>query len=394
MKKSNSLFYVVTLGFLCAFAPMCSDLYLPSMPTIMKDFNTSPSLIQLSLTVSFLGLALGQIIIGPISDAYGRLRPLLASLAIFSLTSFLCAVADNIFFFVAVRFLQGLSASGGIVLTRSIACDRYRGSELTSFMSFLMAINSVAPILAPIIGSFVISFASWHVLFYLLVGWGIVLILMTLKFVSESHPKEKRDPNIIASFKLMKVELLNKRFMFATISLSAVMGGFFSYLAASPFIFQVIYGFTPFEYSLTFAFISLCLTFISILAGRIAKKFGELKTVCFAYVMMLVSAVVIMFIALSVPQSFIPVLAALAVFCSMMALSQAAGFGIVMSLKKGGSGSASGLFGVMCFLFGSLISPIVGVMGEKSMIPLGCNLIACVLVAMLLLKLAVGKKDE
>ncbi len=394
MKKSNSLFYVVTLGLLCAFAPMCSDLYLPSMPTIMKDFNTSPSLIQLSLTVSFLGLALGQIIIGPISDAYGRLRPLLASLAIFSLTSFFCAVSDNIFFFVAVRFLQGLSAAGGIVLTRSIACDKYKGSELTSFMSFLMAINSVAPILAPIIGSFVISFASWHVLFYLLVGWGILLILMTLKFVSESHPKEKRDPNIIASFKLMKVELLNTRFMFASISLSAVMGGFFSYLAASPFIFQVIYGFTPFEYSLTFAFISLCLTVISILAGRISKKFGELKTVCFAYAMMLLSAVVIMFIALSVPQSFIPVLAALAVFCSMMALSQAAGFGIVMSLKKGGSGSASGLFGVMCFLFGSLISPIVGVMGEKSMIPLGCNLIGCVLVAMLLLKLAVGKKTE
>lgn len=118
--KLSYFVYVFTLGMLCAFAPMCSDLYLPSMPSIMDYFQTSPSLVQSSLTASFLGLAIGQLIIGPVSDAYGRILPLYASLVIFTVTSFLCAISDSVVFFIAMRFFQGLSAAGGIVLTRSI----------------------------------------------------------------------------------------------------------------------------------------------------------------------------------------------------------------------------------------------------------------------------------
>ncbi len=395
MKSKLSYFvYVFTLGMLCAFAPMCSDLYLPSMPAIMESFQTSPSLVQSSLTASFLGLAIGQLIIGPLSDAYGRILPLFASLVIFTITSFLCAISESIIFFIVMRLFQGLSAAGGIVLTRSIACDKFKGNELTSFMAFLMSINSLAPIIAPIIGSFIISVAPWQVIFYVLVVWGILLIIATKLFVPETLPEDKRQENIKGSLLLLKTELTNPKFMLVALSLAAIMGGFFSYLAASPFVFQVIYGLTPFEYSCTFAFISICISITGAFTGRFARKYSEIKVVKFAYALMFIAAVLMLAEAIIVPSSFIVVLLTLALFCGMMAVSQSAGFGVVMSFKKGGAGAASGLFGVLYFLLGSMVSPFVGVMGEKSMLPLGINLLLCVIVAVVLMRIALNDKEK
>ncbi len=392
--KLSYFVYVFTLGMLCAFAPMCSDLYLPSMPSIMDYFQTSPSLVQSSLTASFLGLAIGQLIIGPLSDAYGRILPLYVSLVIFTVTSFFCAISDSVILFIVMRLFQGISAAGGIVLTRSIACDKFKGNELTSFMAFLMSINSLAPILAPIIGSFIISFSPWQFIFYVLVVWGILLIIATKLFVPESLPVDKRQENIRASLLLIKVELLNPKFMLVALSLASIMGGFFSYLAASPFVFQVVYGMTPFEYSCTFAFIYICISITGATAGRVSRRFGEERVVKGAYLIMFTAAALMLIEALVVPSNYIFVLLTLAVYCSMMAVSQAAGFGIVMSYKKGGAGAASGLFGVLYFLFGSMVSPFVGIMGENSMLPLGINLLSCVIVAIILLKIALSDRNK
>lgn len=380
--------YVVTLGLLCAFAPMCTDLYLPALPTIKDYFDTSASLVQLSLTASFFGLALGQFLIGPISDVYGRVKPLVVTLLFFVISSFLCSIANSAESFILFRLVQGISAAGGIVLTRSIACDKFKGYKLTSFMSFLMAINSIAPILAPIIGSFIISFATWQALFYVLTGWGVLLILQTILFVDESLDKNKRAKSIKDSIVLMKADLFNVRFMLVCIAFAMIMGGFFSYLAASPFVFQSIYGFTPFEYSLTFALVSLCVSAIAPFSGTFAKRFSNINTSRCAIILMIVSGLIAMIIALSPPQSFIPILLVFCVYCSMMGFSMSCGFSIAMEFKKGGAGAASGIFGVMYFVIGSLISPFVGIFGENSMIPLAFNLLFCAILALVFLELS------
>lgn len=380
--------YVVTLGLLCAFAPMCTDLYLPSLPTIKDYFDTSASLVQLSLTASFFGLALGQFLIGPISDVYGRVKPLVVTLLFFVISSFLCSIANSAESFILFRLVQGMSAAGGIVLTRSIACDKFRGYKLTSFMSFLMAINSIAPILAPIIGSFIISFVPWQALFYVLTGWGVLLILQTVLFVDESLDKNKRAKSIKDSIVLMKADLFNVRFMLVCIAFAMIMGGFFSYLAASPFVFQSIYGFTPFEYSLTFALVSLCVSAIAPFSGTFAKRFSNINTSRCAIILMIVSGLIAMIIAICPPQSFIPILLVFCVYCSMMGFSMSCGFSIAMEFKKGGAGAASGIFGVMYFVIGSLISPFVGIFGENSMIPLAFNLLICAILALVFLELS------
>lgn len=388
MSESKYVLYVITLGMLCAFAPMCTDMYLPALPSVMVDFNTSTSLVQISLASSFLGLATGQILIGPISDVYGRLKPLFISLLLFIISSFLCSIAEDIYSFIACRVFQGMSASGGIVLTRSIACDRFKGNELTSFMAFLMSINSIAPILAPIIGSTIITFASWRVIFIVLTVWGVLLILSSKCFVKESLAKEHRASSIIQSLSKMKDDIFNLKFMLSSLSLSFVMGGFFSYLAASPFVFEKIYGFTPFEYSLSFGFISILMSCTGFLAGRIAKRIGELKSLYFAFTLLFSAGLMMLVEAVYVPKSFIPVLLTMAIFCSMMCLSQAAGFSLVMECKKGGAGAASGIFGVMHFLAGFIATPLAGIMGEHSMIPLAVSMLVSAVLATVFMKIS------
>ena len=261
-------------------------------------------------------------------------------------------------------------------------------------MSFLMAINSLGPILGPIVGSFVLSISTWQTIFYILVVWGILLLVLSKGFVDETLVVEKRAKSVIDSLRQMKTDILNLKFMLTAISLSFIMGGFFSYLAASPFVFQVIYGFTLFEYSLTFAAIAIFLATIASQAGRFARRTSDLKVVIFAYTLMILAGLSVLIEAIVVPESHWFVFVSLAIYCAMMGTSQSAGFSVFMSFRKGGAGAASGIFGVLNFLFGALCSPLVGLLGEKSMLPLGLNLFVCAILATLLLLVALKLKKS
>lgn len=378
--KFAYILYIITLSMLCAFGPLCTDIYLPGLPTVTAAFATDPATVQLSMTSSFLGLALGQIIIGPISDAYGRRGPLLMSLLIFAITSYMCAVSSNIDTFILWRLFQGLSGAGGVVLARSIAADKFKGSALTQFMSLLMSINSIAPILGPILGSFIITVSTWHTIFYFLMFWGIALLILAFVDIPESHRPTPEQKHILTAIRSMFSELGNKKFVLMVFALSFIMGGFFGYLAASPFIFQIIYGFTPLQYSLAFGSITVCIAIASIIAGRLSKRLTEQSMVKNCYRFVLFVSALILFFGFYPPSSVIPILLCLMCFCAMMGVIQTVGFGIVMKLRKGGAGAASGILGVMHFLFGAFTSPFMGIMGDHSMIPLGvCMVLSCIL---------------
>ncbi len=392
--RTAYIVYIVTLGLLCAFGPLCTDIYLPGLPAVTADFATDPATAQLSMTSSFLGLALGQIIIGPVSDAYGRRGPLLISLIIFIITSYLCAISPTIEIFILWRFFQGIAGAGGVVLARSIAADKFKGSALTQFMSLLMSINSIAPIAGPVIGSFIITVSTWPTVFYFLTVLGVVLLLLSFADVPESHTPTEEQKQVLGAIKSMFRELGNKKFVLAVLALSFIMGGFFGYLAASPFIFQVIYSFTPMQYSLAFGSITVCIAITSMLAGRLSRRIKDQKIISFGYLGALTASCLIMFFALFQPETVWPVLLSLMLFCAMMGTIQTVGFGIVMRLKKGGAGAASGILGVMHFLFGALSSPFMGIMGDHSMIPLGVCMVSGCILGILCLRLALYGKDS
>ncbi len=390
-KEVDSTFiYIIVLGMLCAFGPICTDIYLPALPNIATYFQASASQVQLSLTTSFLGLAVGQIIIGPLSDIYGRRPLMLIFLVCFVLSSYMCANATSIEQLIIFRFLQGISGASGIVLSRAIACDLYAGSQLTRFMSMLMSVNSIAPIVGPILGSMIIVKYDFKFIFYFLCLWGVILFILHFIFIKESANISKSDQHaLLNSLKSMYKELKNKNFMLLVLSMSCIMGGFFSYLSASSFVFQRIYAYSSFAYALVFSVNAILISLLAILAGRLSKVLGDIKIVRLSiYVMIIVSfaAIAIAFIK---PQSSIFILLALSCFVPMIGSSQTAAFAIVMGQAKGAKGSASGIFGVGTFVLGAICSPLVGLLGEMSMIPLAIIMLCSSVLALILFNLVI-----
>lgn len=382
---------IIMLGMLTAFGPFCTDLYLPAVPTITRELLTDASTMQLTLTTSFLGLALGQLFIGPISDAFGRKRPLYLSLIVFALSSVACAYAPNITFLIIARLFQGMAGAGGIVLSRAIACDMYQGAKLTQFMGLLMTINSLAPILGPIVGSLITTFFDWPAMFLFLALWGLLLLLGSVTSVPESLPPTKRSPQISSAIVGMFKEFTNARFMCLAVSLSFVQGSFFGYLASSPFIFQTIFGFSPFAYSVIFAINAACITVAANIAGQMAKRLSEAFVVKLALVLQLISTACFGLEVIFELHNIVLVCLSLAVFVAMMGSAQTAGFGLVMGSRKGGAGAASGLFGVLTFIFGAFCAPLVGLMGETSMMPQFLIMVVCTICALVLFQIGLKK---
>ena len=182
LKRNSKLFLVLFLGTLSAFGPFVTDLYLPALPTMSSYFNSSTPTIQLTLTGSMVGLALGQLLIGPISDKYGRKNPLIISLIAYLISTISIIIFHNIYAMIVLRFIQGVSSAGAVVISRAISTDLYHGRELAAFFALLMAVNGLAPILSPILGSLLLELTDWRGIFVTLALIGVVLLAVSFKF--------------------------------------------------------------------------------------------------------------------------------------------------------------------------------------------------------------------
>ena len=384
--------FILVLGTLTAFGPICTDLYLPALPTITLAFNSNASLMGLTLTASFLGLALGQIIIGPISDAIGRKKPLLISLVVFVIASLLCASTNNLVLFIIYRFFQGLSGSGGLVLSRAIACDLYKGTKLSAFMSLLMVINSVAPIIGPILGSLIITFLAWHYIFIVLALLGLILLILSTFTIKESLSLKDRKDTLLKSIKSMLQELVNLKFLYMVLSMGSIMAGFFAYLAASPFIIQKIYNMSPLAYSVIFSINAISIAITAQLASRLSPKIGDRKILYIAYVILFIVSIVMLFIAFINPTNPLFAIITILISVSMVGLTQGPGFALSMEAKKGGFGSASGIFGVVIFIFAAFSSSLSSLEGDMSMRPLAFIMLLGVILSFILFYLSLKRK--
>lgn len=227
--SATYLRYSIILGILTAFGPICTDFYLPALPQISSDLHTSIPLSQLSLTAALIGLGIGQLFFGPWSDRIGRRKPLMLALALFTLSSIGCMFVQDITQMVVMRFIQGFAGAGGAVLARAIASDRYVGKQLAQFFALIMAINGIAPIIAPVLGGIQLQFTEWQGLFASLSILGVVIFLLCYFLIAESH-----DPNRVGqlqkSFKLAFTTVVkDKIFIGLCLMQSMMMGGLFAY---------------------------------------------------------------------------------------------------------------------------------------------------------------------
>ena len=365
--------YAILLLALCtAFGPLCTDMYLPALPDIAKDLNISTAFAQASITACLLGLALGQLFMGPVSDGRGRRGPLIFSLALFTVSSGLCSVMQDGYSFLALRFCMGLGGAGGIVLARAICCDSYQGSALTRFMSLLMAIHSVGPILGPVIGGFVAGAAGWRAVFWLLAAVGVFLTVSCFFILPETlAPRDRVPGGVAASFKNAGRLFRQSAFLCYCGQQGFTMGGFFAYISSSPFIFQKIYGFSVEGFSFIFGITAIGITLFTLLAGLLSKRFSDRGILAWSEVLHALGCYAVLVVAWFLPPSPTAMLVSIFVMLGLQGITMTCSFTLAISAQSVGAGAASGILGVAVFIFGSITSPLAGLAGPLSAMPLG-----------------------
>ena len=356
-KKNSAQFVFVFLGMLTAFGPFVTDMYLPALPSMQVFFDTSVSWVQLGLTFSMLGLALGQLIFGSLSDRQGRRKPLIISMILFVVSTLFCIFAPNIETFVILRFVQGVAASGGIVISRSIATDKFKTKNLAKALAIIGAINGIAPIAAPVIGGFALDYIGWQGIFAALLLLGIVILVMCHLF-QESLSVPRRTS---ASWKQVglnfKKVLKNKVYLYYTLELSFALAILFAYIASSPFIIQTHYGFSALAFSLFFGANAIAIGLGSVLAAKLKNPSTAIKISVWGINACCWS----LFALMPLGVSIVVFEGLLWCLCLMLGMSFTIATATAMDAARAQAGTASALMGALGFLFGSIVSPLVGV---------------------------------
>jgi len=371
------------LSLLGILAPLNIDMYLPSFPGIAADFDASASAVQLSLTTCLIGLAVGQIIVGPISDSKGRKKPILIAVFLFALASVLCALSTNITMLIVARFLQGFTASAGIVLSRAVVRDVFSGRELTKFYSLLMVINSVAPMAAPIAGGAILAlpFANWQTIFYFLGFLGILIVITVAAKLPETLPVDKRMPSSLGqSVRTMGSLLKDRSYMGYTLIVGFVHGGSFAYVAGTPFVYQGIYGVSPQVFSVLFGINGLAIILGSYLIGRFGGIIPEKRLLQIA-VTTAGAATFVLLIATLVEGPLATIVIPIFIYMITIGMTLTSSFTLALREQGHRAGSASAVIGMLPMLIGAAVSPLVGI-DETTAVPMGAILFGTSLIGL------------
>ncbi|QOR17045.1 multidrug effflux MFS transporter [Haemophilus parainfluenzae] len=357
MTKANSkLFLVLLLGVLSAFGPFVVDLYLPSLPQLASFFETSASMTQLTLTTAMIGLAVGQLLLGPLSDKFGRKKPLIISLVIYIISTVLIVFSPNIETMIVLRVIQGLSSAGSVVISRAIATDLYRGREMTRFFGLLMTINGIAPIISPILGSLLLEYISWKGVFVFLALIGVVVLFFCFRLKESLSVENRLQGSIFATFSTFGVIIKNRLFMSYVGIESFLLGAMFAYIAASPFILQSFYGLSAFIFSLCFGANGAAL----VIGSNVGGKMSNGKALAIGVLGFVVVALYTIAVLIIQPYWLFVEIGFFAMLL-LMGITFPAISTLAMESERQYAGSASALLGFAPFFLGGVVSPLVGI---------------------------------
>jgi len=359
------------LGSLTAIAPLSIDMYLPALPSMARDLHAATSVAQLSLTACLLGLAVGQLFAGPLSDALGRKRPLLVGLGLYLFASFACGLMPSAWGLVVVRMVQGLCGSAAIVIARAIARDLFSGVELTRFFSLLMLVNGVAPILAPVIGGQLLRFTDWRGVFAILGCVGAALWLWSLVALRETLEVERRNrAGLGGALRAFGALVRDPVFVAYAFSQGLVSAAMFAYISGSPFVLQDIYGLSPQAFSACFAANGIGIVIASQISGHLARRIEGRKIFRFGVILAALGGLGLL---ASVLLGFgLPgILPSLFVLVSCVGIVSTLGSSLAMQHHDKQAGSAAGLIGVSQLLLGAAATPLVGLGGSHDSLPMG-----------------------
>ncbi|WP_426284532.1 multidrug effflux MFS transporter [Luteibacter sp. E-22] len=372
----------LVLGLLSAIGPFAIDMYLPALPSIGKSLHADIGTVQLSLMVFFMSMGVGQLVYGPLSDMFGRKRPIYVGLCIFALGSIGCALAPDIHTLIVCRFIQGLGACAGMVIPRAIVRDMHTGNDAARLMSLLMLIFSVSPILAPLTGSLVIELASWRGVFWVVTGAAVLGLVMVSTVLKETRPAHLRLNSTVGSALAGYATLLRDRHFLGVVFIGSFgVSSFFAYLANSSFVLINHYGLTPTQYSLAFSVNAVSFIGASQFTGRLGSRYGLKRVVKTAVVGYAATMVLLAAITAAGVDKLAVLMVMLVIgygFLGLVIPSSA-----VIALEEHGAiaGTASALMGTLQFGTGALVIALLGRFIDGTSLPMVAGIAACAVIS-------------
>ncbi len=368
---------VATVVFLTAIAPLATDMYVPAFPRVAEDLATGATQVQLTLTTFFAGMALGQLIGGPVSDQRGRRRLLLLATVLMTVASVGCALAPSITVMMAARFIQGFSGGWAMVIGRAVIVDLATGARLIRVLNAIAAVGGIAPILGPLLGAVILQLSHWRISFWAVAVLGAVMSLAVLLAVPESLPPERRHSGGLRALARAGRHVLGKRrYVGYLVVAGSAMGALFAYVATSAFILQSMNGMTPIAYSIDFAANATGMTIAALVAARLAGRVSTRKLVLTGQLAALAAgtAMLVGAIAFGTPR----LLAIICFFVLMTAqgllIPNAGALASAEVPDHPGTGSA--LLGCVQWVAAGVIPPIAGLGGATTAVPMAVLMVA------------------
>ncbi|MCY1083095.1 multidrug effflux MFS transporter [Archangium lansingense] len=366
-----------SLGTLTAFAPLSIDMYLPSLPSIQGTLGTSASLVQLTLAAFMAGLGLGQFAYGPLSDRFGRRKPLIAGIVLYILASAACAFAPSIHWLIALRFLQAVGGAAGAVIARAIVRDLYSGREIARVLSLLMLIMGAAPILAPLLGGQVLAFSGWRAIFGVLALLGTLSLVLTLVAIP-SMPSRAGQPGGANSLGAnLRILFTDRRFLAATLAGGFAQAGMFAYISGSPFVFMELLHVSPERFAWLFSVNALGIIGASQLNRRLLVRSAPERISVTASLCMVLMGATLLVLAVSGLGRVFTLAPALFLFLSCMGFVNPNAAALAMEEHGARAGVASAVLGSMQFAVSAGASACVGLLNDGSMLPMAAVMATC-----------------
>ncbi|MDX6744172.1 multidrug effflux MFS transporter [Actinocorallia sp. A-T 12471] len=371
---------IAVLAALTAVAPLAIDMYVPGFPSMGQSLGTTSSAVQLTMTAFLAGLVVGQVLLGPVSDAIGRRGLLIGGSAGFAVVSVLCALAPNVELLTAARFLHGVAGAVGMVLARAVLTDLFHGPALPRYFALLAQITGIAPIVAPVIGGAILAVSTWRAVFAALAVVGVLLLVSVLAKVPESLPRERRrSDGLGGTFRAMGRLAADRSFLGYVLVLAFASAAMFTYIAGSSFVFESIHGVSATAYSVIFACNALGMLVASSVFGRLAGRVGLTRLLTVGVGILTVGAAGQVVVRLVAGETMAGTLATLFLTLVGVGVIFPATMTIGQTLGRGAPGAASALLGGLQFLAGALVSPLVGLFGDASSLPMATIMLGAAL---------------
>lgn len=357
---------MLALGMLSAFGPISLDLYLPSLPRIATDLSTSDAAVQLTLSGSLAGLAVGQLVVGPLSDRIGRRRPLLAGLIGFAVLSVVCALAPTIEALIAARIAQGLCGAAGLVIARAVVRDAFPDARIAQVFSVLMLINGLAPVLAPLIGGGLLHLMPWRGLFWILAVIGLAIGALTALALPETlPPRQRHSGGLTAAVAAVREVSRDRLFLTATAILTLASAALFVYISLSSFVLQTSFGLSASQFSAVFAVNSIGIMVGGRISSLALRRFGSVGVLGAGLGVMTVATLVLL-AAAGTGLGLATLLPPLFVAIAMVGLVLPNATALALVRHHRSAGTASALLGSLQYLVGAVAGPVASVGGAST----------------------------